>query len=347
MINFFILYRNYKYGEAPEIFPGRTEGLRLVLDSHTDQVESGSIGDNFRGFHTVIDGRDKYPFTSKNGILIKSGQENEVAISATRFDADTKIRGVNSTKRNCYFSDEYSLKLHKKYTQANCLFQCKIRHVRDLMKQENTTLGSCAPWFYPVEDQYLHEICDPWRSERFQTLFKNVPGTACKHCLPDCSTTKYKSSISAAPFRSCDRTNLGVSPLCDLSTDSNMMMNPPLWKFTMEGEYEKFNGGGGLPEFVKKQNVSSNIRYYAPKEEVEQLIFRAQREKKLTYNAIEEDITIVNFYFDEAEVVQFTTFPRMTFMNFISSVRSDFKNIHSFACIVFYLYKINDMLIIQ
>ena len=101
MINVFILYRNYKYGEAPEIFPGRTEGLRLVLDSHTDQVESGSIGDNFRGFHTVIDGRDKYPFTSKNGILIKSGQENEVAISATRFDADTKIRGVNSTKRNC------------------------------------------------------------------------------------------------------------------------------------------------------------------------------------------------------------------------------------------------------
>ena len=313
---------NYEYGKAPQIFPGRKAGLRLVLDSHTDKVASGSISDDFRGFDVVIDGKDKYPFTSKNGILVKSGQRNEVAISATRFEADDKIRRINSTKRNCYFSDEYTLKLHKKYTQANCFFQCKIEYTRNLMKQNNQSLGSCTPWFYPVEDRYSHEMCDPWRTEQFQALLEDTPDTACKHCLPDCSTTEYTTTISSGPFRNCDRTNLGVSPLCDLSADSNMMMNPPLWKFAMQGEYKKFSGGE-LPEFVKNQKSTSNIRYYAPKGEVDQLVFRAQRESKLTYDAFEEDITIVNFYFNKGEVVQFRTFLRMTMMDFISSVISN------------------------
>ena len=294
--------------------------MQLILDAHTDKLSSGSVSDNFRGFHTVIDGKNKYPFTSRNVLLIKSGQANEVEISATRFEADERIRPVKASKRNCYFPNEHELKLHKVYTQANCFFQCKIEYVRNQMYQENKTQGRCAPWFYPVEDKYLHEICDPWRTARFQTLFEEVSDEECIECLPDCSSTKYKTSISSAPFRSCDRTNLGVSPLCILSLEGNMMMNPPIWKYAVQGEYERFNGGD-LPDFVKKQqNVLSNIRNYTNARYAQNLTFRAQHEKKPTYNALEEDITIVNFYFGEAEVVQFTTFPRMTLLDFISSV---------------------------
>ena len=294
--------------------------MQLVLDSHTDKASSGSISDNFRGFHIVIDGRNKYPFTSRNGLIIKSGQENEVAISATRFDADRKIKSVDASKRNCYFPEEHPLKLHKVYSQANCFFQCKIEYVRNQMYQENKTEGRCVPWFYPVEDQYLHEICDPWRTAQFQTLLKEAEDELCKECLPDCSLTKYKTSISSAPFRGCDRTNLGVSPLCDLSAGESMMMNPPIWKDTIQGEYEQFNGGD-LPDFIKNQpNVLSNIRNYADEQDMPNLVLRAQREKKPSYNALEEDIAIVNFYFDEPDVVQFTTSLRMTFLDFVSSV---------------------------
>ena len=324
--NFVILrrhhFRNYDYGNEPEIHAGRSEGLQLVLDAHADKVSSGSIADNFRGFHVVIDGKDKYPFTLRNGFLLKSGQENEVIVTATRFEAKEEIKSVPPSKRNCFFPNEYHLRLHKLYSQANCFFQCKIDYVREQMYQENETQGRCIPWFYPVEDTHLHELCDPWRTARFQTLLKDVSDDDgdCKNCLPDCASTKYRSRISSAPFKSCDRTNTGASPLCNISLGSDMMMNPPIWKSSVQAEYEKFNGGDPPEFFTKEQSIMSNIRRYAPDEDVNDLIFRAEREMKLTYNALEEDITIVSFYFDESEVIQFATFLRMSTMDFLSSV---------------------------
>ena len=99
-----------------------------------------------------------------------------------------------------------------------------------------------------------------------------------------------------------------------------MMMNPPIWKSSVEAEYEKFNDGD-VPEFLTaQQNIMSNIRQYAPKEVVKNLVFRARREDKLTYNALAEDITIVNFYFEESNVLQFITSLKMTPMGFLASV---------------------------
>ena len=74
--------------------------------------------------------------------------------------------------------------------------------------------------------------------------------------------------------------------------------------------------------FIENQpGVLLNVRKYVPSEEgVKYLVLRAHREKKLTYNALEEDIAIVNFYFDESDVIQYTTFQRMTVIDFISSV---------------------------
>ena len=117
-------------------------------------------------------------------------------------------------------------------------------------------------------------------------------------------------------------TNIGVSPLCDLSTGKNMMMNPPIWKAALTNEYETYNGFE-LPDFIKNQKgVLSNIRSYVSKKDVKDLVFRAQREKALTYDALEQDITSVNFYFAESNIIQFTTFQRMTVIDFISSVSS-------------------------
>ena len=298
--------------------------MKLILDAHTSSISSGSISDNFRGFHVVIEGKEKYPFTSRNGLLFKTGQDNEMTISATRFEADEDIKSVEPSKRNCYFSDEHPLKLYKSYTQANCIFQCKVEHVRDRLHKNNKMGKRCVPWFYPVEDEYFHEICDPWQTNQFQTLLKQISDEECSDCLPDCTTTKYKTKISSAPFKGCDHTNLGVSPLCDLSTkgDENTMMNPPMWKDTVEREYSKFNGEGRLPDFILNQTgVSSNIRrYFQDDKDIENLVFRYQRQKEMSYDALEEDITIVNFFFDEPNIIQYTTFLRMTGIDFISSV---------------------------
>ena len=262
-------------------------------------------------------------------MLIRTGQDNQVVLKATRFEANKEdIKNVNPSKRKCYFEDEHfdddSLKLHKIYTQSNCFFQCKIEHIRDLMSKDNNTAGQqrCVPWFYPVEDQYLYEICDPWKTAKFQGLMKHISADdICKHCFPDCTTTKYESIITSAPIKTCDRTNLGVSPLCDLTaTDEGLMINPPIWKNAVKTEYETFNGGDP-PDFVKNRTgVFSNIRKYVSiDQDVDNLVFRAQREKNLTYDALKEDITMVNFYFDEANIIQYSTFKRMTVIDFISS----------------------------
>ena len=136
------------------------------------------------------------------------------------------------------------------------MFQCKIEYTRDQMHMQNDGNSQrCVPWFYPVEDKYLYEICDPWQTRKFQKMLKEVSDDQCKECLPDCRRTKYNTRISSAPFNDCDRTNLGISSLCDLNTDSeHMMFNPPIWKNAIQGEYEKFNNGSlrNFMEFHRK-----------------------------------------------------------------------------------------------
>ena len=304
---------------------GRREGLQLVLDGHTDQIKPGSISDNFLGFHVVVDGKQNYPFTSKNGIPVKSGQENEVIIRATRFESDTLTeKEVTPFKRNCYFSNEVTsknpMKMYKNYTQTNCLFECRLEAARKQMIQNNLTKNECVPWFYPKGDEHIFKLCDPWGMRTFQNLFQNINDEQCNHCLPDCRSTHYLTTLSSAPFGYCDRTNLMLSPLCDLST-KRMMMNPPIWKHTIQREYETFNGKN-QPEFMTSQpNVLANIRKYATEKEAKNLALRAQNEKNPSYNAFEKDITIVNFYFDETDVVQYIRYLRMTPLDFISKVR--------------------------
>ena len=304
---------------------GRREGLQVVLDGHIDEIKSGSVSDSFLGFHVVVDGKQNFPFTSKNGIAVKSGQENEIIIRSTRFESDTTIgKEVTPLKRNCYFSDEnhpkHPMRIHKKYTQANCLFECKLEIARKEMILHNQTEESCVPWFYPKEDKHIFKLCDPWQMKKFQILFQNVADEKCPHCLPDCQSTHYKTSLSSAPFGYCDRTNLLLSPLCDLSTSKHKMMNPPVWRYAVKREYETFNGGH-LPQFITNQpNVLENIRKYATDDETKNLAFRAQNENNPSYNALKKDVTIVNFYFDEPNVVQYIKYLRMTPLDFISKV---------------------------
>ena len=109
----------------------------------------------------------------------------------------------------------------------------------------NETGKHCLPWFYPKSNESLYEICDPWATWKFQQQLKIVPNevTGCKSCLRDCSSTKYKVSVSSAPFRKCDQKNIGVSPICDFTESEPkwMMMNPSIWKDEVINEYEKLN----------------------------------------------------------------------------------------------------------
>ena len=55
----------YSENNEPIPYPGTDMGLRLVLDSHSDKLSSGSIGDMFRGFLVLIEGSNIFPQASR------------------------------------------------------------------------------------------------------------------------------------------------------------------------------------------------------------------------------------------------------------------------------------------
>ena len=306
----------FRNDSEPRTQPGQNKGLRLVLDAHTDRVSPGTVFDNFRGFVTVIDGGEKYPLTSKNSFLIRPGRENYVALSALRVEADKDIKKIDPKKRKCYFPDEHRLEMHNNYSRSNCILECNINYARNMMKKSNQIIG-CAPWFYPATDEQYTVVCDPWETKKFQSYMTNVPDEECAECLPDCTDTIYESRVSAAPFRDCDHTNLGASPLCDLE---NVDMNPPIWTQMVQ---EEFKGSSmDVPDYAKpNEEKLSNIRKSIVNPDmIKDLTLLQHYKDHKDYNAFVKDIAIVNFYFDQSSIVQFKRSLRMTMTDYISQM---------------------------
>ena len=59
----------------------------------------------------------------------------------------------------------------------------------------------CIPWYFPINDTSSARLCDPWEARIFRSHMKAIPYDTCDFCLPDCNTTIYTASVTAAPFR--------------------------------------------------------------------------------------------------------------------------------------------------
>jgi len=55
------------------------------------------------------------------------------------------------------------MKLHKKYSQGNCLLECSLTFAQNF-KFQNTNSSPCTPWYFPFND-LKHRMCDPWETE--------------------------------------------------------------------------------------------------------------------------------------------------------------------------------------
>ena len=267
---------------------------------------------------TVVDSGGKYPLTDQNGFLVRPGHQNYVVLDAVEVKADPTIKSINPDKRNCYFADEHPLEMHKNYSQSSCILECYVEYARKQIEEQDNIKGGCVPWFYPVTDTHVTRLCDPWQITYFQEAMKKIPESSCDHCHPDCDTTIYDSSISTAPFRPCDHTNLGVSQICNLI---NGNMNPPIWASDVVNEYEHLNPTG-VPDYVKPNpNRTDNMRHYASEGKVDRLALRQKNDEQKLYDAFEKDIAVVSFYFNKQTVVKYEKSPKMTWNDFLSKVR--------------------------
>ena len=313
-------YERYIKDNEPRTQAGQKKGLRLVLDAHTDRVTAGTVYDNFRGFVTMVDGRGSYPLTARQSFLVKPGRDNYVAITALRVVAEDGIKPIEPHDRRCKFPDETPLEVHQKYSQSNCLLECSIQYAREMMRRNASVNAACTPWYYPRTNNEYTNICKPQEAKEFNKFMTNVPEDKCLECLPDCTSTIYSSRVSAAPFRPCDHTNLGSSPMCDLE---NKDMNPAIWRQMVQDEFMAIDGNpSNVPEYARPAPERMNNRrsYVVDPARMESLTFKGQALLNPTYDAYENDIAVVNFYFDKSTVLEFKRAQRMKLVDYISQM---------------------------
>ena len=240
------------------------------MDAHSDYLSGGTVPEDFDGFYAIIDANNQFPTVTRKTVLIRPGHNNLVAMGATKVSADRSIKLIDKLKRYCLFEDEMEMTFHKEYSQANCFMECSIEYAALMVSltfyfnsnfltmsffQLNLT-PPCIPWYFPMNETMGTRICDPWEARKFRNLLDDIPDGHCNKCLPDCSTTLYHASVTAAPFRRCDYKNLGISHLCDF----DLNMNPPIWGQQVLEQYK--DETSEIPNYIK-QKVKSQFREFA------------------------------------------------------------------------------------
>ena len=113
----------------------------------------------------------------------------------------------------------------------------------------------CIPWYLPKNESTNIRLCNPWEARAFMKKMDETPYATLKKCLPDCTTTIYHGSVTAAPFKKCNMKNLEVSFMCNFETG----LNPPIWGEMVSDQYIKETDS--LPNYIEDQ-VNTNLRDY-------------------------------------------------------------------------------------
>jgi hypothetical protein len=119
---------------------GKMNGLRLVLDLHSNGVSFGTLDQEYDAFNMFIGRPAEFPVLKEKSLQLAPGHEHFIDLSATRVTAPG-IRGIDSAARACYFPDEGNLTFYKDYTYTNCRLECGILQVEEIL--------GCIPWYLP------------------------------------------------------------------------------------------------------------------------------------------------------------------------------------------------------
>jgi hypothetical protein len=285
--------------------PGMNKGLLVVLDSHSDILSASSIDEDKQGFVGLITQGGNFPQINVGGFDIKPGHKNVVGLTATIITADDQLQNMDQKSRHCSFqSESISLKIFKNYTQSNCIFECNFDYAQKQLEQ------SCLPWYFPSPD-ISPNVCDPWQAAQLVEKMSNVPINQCNHCLPDCKSTIFKARISSAPLQKCQLYNLGRSKFCSLTND--IQFNSELLSGWVETEFQKrFHK---KPYFMKKYFPSSQRKIGSSL--IHGDIFVTTNKP---YNAYDNDIAVVQIFFESAYITKIERSPRMSWIDYFSNV---------------------------
>jgi hypothetical protein len=105
--------------------------------------------------------------------------------------------------------------------------------------------------------------------------------------------------------------------MCDLENND---MNPAIWRQMVQEEFEAIDGN--VPAYAQPTPDRMNNRrnYVLNPERMETLTLKEQILLTPTYDAFENDIAVVNFYFDKSTVLEFKRAQRMKLEDYISQM---------------------------
>ena len=137
-----ILEKDSLEKETVLISDGINNGLRIILDLHSNQVSFGTLETEFDSFSVFMGRPDDFPMMKRKSLKIQPGQEHFIEISGTRTIADD-IKSLSPEQRKCYFpkEDYPSPSLYSRYTVDNCRLECRMREAEEKLK--------CVPWYLP------------------------------------------------------------------------------------------------------------------------------------------------------------------------------------------------------
>ena len=119
---------------------GVQNGLKLVLDLHSNTESFGTVANDFNAFKIFMGQSTEFPTLKDRSLLVQPGMEHYLDISSEIFSSRA-IQNLKPVDRNCYFHDEGNLDFYNYYTVSNCKFECGL-------KLSESSIG-CIPWYLP------------------------------------------------------------------------------------------------------------------------------------------------------------------------------------------------------
>ncbi len=89
----------YEDNHEPTSQAGKSKGLTVIMDAHSNLLSAASVDEDFSGFITLVHCKNDYPVTTVGHLVLKPGHVNNVGISVTRVKADEDTREIDTDVR--------------------------------------------------------------------------------------------------------------------------------------------------------------------------------------------------------------------------------------------------------
>ena len=129
---------------------GKKNGLKIILDAHSNLVTFGSVFDDMVGMQVFVGEPEEFVAMQERGKVLEPGKEHFMEITGYVIKADDNLKEIPPKNRKCFFKDESTLEYYSTYTTTACKLECSIQAVEQELK--------CIPWYFPQGNLFTKYI---------------------------------------------------------------------------------------------------------------------------------------------------------------------------------------------